>query len=99
MTFNHWLGRERLAADLTCDRALGEHRWHDLESPWALAVHRDPPRGLARGDLPELPGRVLLREIATRYLPPEKVPAYIEFARADFGEQVAICLRPQRWLS
>ena len=41
----------------------------------------------------------LLREIATRYLPPEKVPAYIEFARADFGEQVAIYLRPQRWLS
>jgi hypothetical protein len=41
----------------------------------------------------------LLREIAARYLPPEKVPAYIEFARADFGEQVAIYLRPRRWLS
>jgi len=41
----------------------------------------------------------LLREIATRYLPPEQVPAYIEFAGADFGEQVAIYLRPQRWLS
>src|SRR5215475_3892071 len=41
----------------------------------------------------------LLREIAARYLPPEKVPAYIEFADADFGEQVAIYLRPQRWLS
>jgi len=41
----------------------------------------------------------LLREIAARYLPPQKVPAYIEFARADFGEQVAIYLRPQRWLS
>src|SRR5260370_14663663 len=41
----------------------------------------------------------LLREIAARYLPQEKVPTYIEFARADFGEQVAIYLRPQRWLS
>src|SRR5215470_16289166 len=41
----------------------------------------------------------LLREIAERYLPPEEVPAYIEFAKADFGEQVAIYLRPQRWLS
>ena len=41
----------------------------------------------------------LLREIAMRYLPPEKVPAYIEFAEADFGQQVAIYLRPQRWLS
>jgi hypothetical protein len=41
----------------------------------------------------------LLREITVRYLPPEKVPAYIEFANADFGEQVAIYLRPERWLS
>jgi hypothetical protein len=40
-----------------------------------------------------------LREIAARYLPPEKVPAYIEFAQAELGEQVAIYLRPQRWLS
>ena len=41
----------------------------------------------------------LLREIAARYLPPDKVTAYIEFARAELGEQVAIYLRPQRWLS
>jgi hypothetical protein len=41
----------------------------------------------------------LLREIAERYLPPGKVPAYIELAKADFGEQVAIYLRPHRWLS
>ena len=41
----------------------------------------------------------LLREISARYLPPEKVPAYIELAEAEFGEQVAIYLRPERWLS
>lgn len=41
----------------------------------------------------------LLHEITARYLPPEKVPAYIEFARAELGEQVAIYLRPQRWLT
>jgi hypothetical protein len=41
----------------------------------------------------------LLREIAERYLTPEKVPAYIEFVEAELGEQVAIYLRPQRWLS
>ena len=42
----------------------------------------------------------LLREITVRYLPrPEKVTAYIEFARAEYGEQVAIYLRPQQWLS
>ena len=41
----------------------------------------------------------LLREIATRYLPPDQVPAYIEFVEADLGEQVAIYLRPERWLT
>ena len=41
----------------------------------------------------------LLREITERYLPPEKVPAYLEFAKAELGAQVAIYLRPQRWLS
>jgi hypothetical protein len=41
----------------------------------------------------------LLREIAGRYLPPDKVRAYIEFAEAELGEQVAIYLRPERWLT
>jgi hypothetical protein len=27
------------------------------------------------------------------------VPAYLAFAKAELGEQVAIYLRPQRWLS
>src|SRR6266849_5835941 len=41
----------------------------------------------------------LLREITVRYLPPEKVPAYLEFAETELGEQVAIYLRPERWLT
>jgi hypothetical protein len=41
----------------------------------------------------------LLRKITERYLPPEKVPAYLALAKAEFGPQVAIYLRPQRWLS
>jgi hypothetical protein len=41
----------------------------------------------------------LLREIAARYLPPDKVPGYIEFAQAELGEQVAIYLRPERWMT
>jgi hypothetical protein len=41
----------------------------------------------------------LLREIAARYLPPDQVQGYIDFATADFGEQVAIYLRPERWLT
>jgi hypothetical protein len=40
-----------------------------------------------------------LREITERYIAPEKVAAYLEFAKADFGEQVAIYLRPERWLT
>jgi hypothetical protein len=41
----------------------------------------------------------LLREVTERYLPPDKVPAYLAFAKAELGEQVAIYLRPERWLS
>jgi hypothetical protein len=41
----------------------------------------------------------LLREIATRYLPPDKAMAYIEFANTELSEQVAIYLRPERWLT
>ena len=41
----------------------------------------------------------LLREITERYLPPDEVPAYIEFANTELGEQVAIYLRPERWLT
>ena len=40
----------------------------------------------------------LVREITERYLPPGKADAYIEFAKANFGPQIAIYLRPQRWL-
>ncbi|HJY96820.1 MAG TPA: pyridoxamine 5'-phosphate oxidase family protein [Streptosporangiaceae bacterium] len=41
----------------------------------------------------------LLREIAARYLPPDKARAYIEWAEAELGEQIAIYLRPERWLT
>jgi hypothetical protein len=41
----------------------------------------------------------LLREITVRYLPPDQVPGYIEFAEAELGELVAIYLRPERWLT
>src|SRR5215469_18485072 len=36
----------------------------------------------------------LLLEITERYLPPDEVPAYLDFARTELGEQVAIYLRP-----
>jgi hypothetical protein len=40
----------------------------------------------------------LLWEMSSRYLPQEKVQSYVEFAKAEFDEQVAIYLRPERWL-
>jgi hypothetical protein len=40
-----------------------------------------------------------LQEISNRYLPREAAVAYAEFARASLGEQVAIYVRPERWLS
>jgi len=41
----------------------------------------------------------MLRELAARYLAPEQVQEYLDFAKADLGEQVAIYLRPERWLT
>lgn len=41
----------------------------------------------------------LLREIAERYLPPDEANGYIEFANAELGEQVAVYLHPERWLT
>ncbi|WP_327717713.1 pyridoxamine 5'-phosphate oxidase family protein [Streptomyces sp. NBC_00490] len=41
----------------------------------------------------------LLREMSARYLPPEKVEAYVDFAWKNHGEQVIIRLRPERWVS
>lgn len=41
----------------------------------------------------------LLREMTERYLPADKVEAYLEFAHRELGEHVAIYLRPERWLA
>jgi hypothetical protein len=41
----------------------------------------------------------LLLEISERYLPPDKVQSYIEFARTQLCDEVAIYLQPERWLS
>jgi hypothetical protein len=41
----------------------------------------------------------LTREIAERYLSPEKALAYLALAKAEFGQQIAIYLRPEHWLT
>ncbi|MFI1362998.1 pyridoxamine 5'-phosphate oxidase family protein [Streptomyces griseochromogenes] len=40
-----------------------------------------------------------LRKISARYLPAEKVDAYVDFALKNHGEQVVIHMRPERWVS
>ncbi|WKG02630.1 pyridoxamine 5'-phosphate oxidase family protein [Mycolicibacterium sp. HK-90] len=40
-----------------------------------------------------------LVEMTKRYLAPEKVEAYLEFARREQGDSVAVFLKPEHWLS
>ena len=40
-----------------------------------------------------------LVEMVKRYLPPEKVDSYLEFARREHGEGVVLRMRPEHWLS
>ena len=40
-----------------------------------------------------------LVELTKRYLAPEKVDGYLEFARSEHGAYVIIYLRPAHWLS
>ncbi|MFC3962449.1 pyridoxamine 5'-phosphate oxidase family protein [Nocardia jiangsuensis] len=44
------------------------------------------------------PGDALVREMAARYLPAEKLEGYLEYAQSH-GEQVAVYMRPEQWLS
>ncbi|MCJ0906325.1 pyridoxamine 5'-phosphate oxidase family protein [Rhodococcus sp. ARC_M6] len=41
----------------------------------------------------------MLVEVSRRYLAPDKVDGYLDFARSQLGEQVAIYMTPQHWLS
>jgi hypothetical protein len=41
----------------------------------------------------------MVREMAERYLPPDKATAYVKFHLTELGEHLAIYLRPEHWLS
>lgn len=41
----------------------------------------------------------LLRTMASRYLPPEKVDGYLEMADSEHEENVVFYLQPEHWLS
>ena len=40
-----------------------------------------------------------LVEVTKRYLAPDKVDGYLEFARREHGESVAVFIKPEHWLS
>jgi hypothetical protein len=44
-------------------------------------------------------GDELLVELTRRYLPPGRVDAFLDYARAELGDQLVIAMRPQHWLS
>lgn len=69
---------------LMVERVMPTNRYVSVEGPVARIV----------------PGTdELLREIAERYLPRDEANGYIDFANRELGEQVAVYLRPERWLT
>ncbi|HJP80226.1 MAG TPA: pyridoxamine 5'-phosphate oxidase family protein [Pseudonocardiaceae bacterium] len=40
-----------------------------------------------------------LREMATRYLPPDSAEQYLAFAASDHADQLTVRVRPERWYS
>ena len=70
---------------------------------FSLMVERVEPtvryvcvEGPATRRIPRTPE--LLLEMTRRYLPADKVEAYLEFAKTELSDEVAIYLQPQRWL-
>lgn len=43
--------------------------------------------------------REISREMAARYLPPEKVDDFVEYEQTQLGVHIAIYMRPERWVS
>lgn len=41
----------------------------------------------------------LLLEMTQRYLRPEKVPSYVDYAKTELADEVAMYMQPERWLS
>jgi hypothetical protein len=39
-----------------------------------------------------------LREVSERYLAPEKVEGYIQFAKSDHGDSTVFFLQPEHWI-
>jgi hypothetical protein len=69
---------------LMIDEAGERVRYVSMEGP---VVHTEPGTDS------------VVRAMAARYLPPERIDAYVGFALAEHGEQLVHVVRPERWLS
>lgn len=84
----------------------GARKTHAIEAAgrFSLMVQRTEPTiryvSVEGAVLRTAPGSVeRSREMAARYIPPDKVDDYVEFERTQLGEHMAVYLQPQRWLS
>ena len=80
------------------------HRLIETQGEFTLMAERLDPTvryvavdGPVRGIEPGTDEQLV--EMTKRYLAPEKVDAYLEYARNELGEHVAIYMKPQHWLS
>jgi nitroimidazol reductase NimA-like FMN-containing flavoprotein (pyridoxamine 5'-phosphate oxidase superfamily) len=69
---------------LLADRTEPTVRYVSVEGPVTSTVPASPEAA---------------REMVTRYLAPDKVEPYLEFAAGNHGAQVVIRMRPEHWFS
>ena len=70
-----------------------KHRLIEAQGEFTLMVERDARTRIEPGTDDQLV------EMTKRYLAPDKVDAYLDYARRELGEHVAIFLKPEHWLS
>lgn len=81
-----------------------KHRLLEAAGEFTLMVEREEPtvRYVAvDGDVISIEPATddELVEMVKRYMPPDKVDDYLQYARREHGEGVTVRMRPQHWLS
>ena len=81
-----------------------KHRLIEAAGEFTLMVDRLEPTvryvavdGVVAGIEPATDDELV--EMVRRYMPPDKVEPYLEFARREHGESVKVTMRPEHWLS
>ncbi|SED04336.1 Pyridoxamine 5'-phosphate oxidase [Amycolatopsis tolypomycina] len=69
---------------LLVQRTQPTARYVSVEGPLVATGPDDPERA---------------REMAARYLPPDKVDGFVAYEREQLGEHIVLVMRPEHWLS